>query len=99
MEALRNESRIKRRERGVWQRRFWDHVVRDDDEYGAFMDYIHWNPVKHGHARCPHAWPYSSFHKWVREGRYPADWMCQCGCEPPRPPNFDRIGEFLSDIE
>jgi putative transposase len=42
------------------------------------MDYIHFNPVKHGLVQCAHAWPYSSFHRWVREGAYRSDWMCAC---------------------
>lgn len=95
-EGLRSASRVKRGERGVWQRRFWDHVIRDDDEYGAYLDYIHYNPVKHGLARCPHAWPYSSFSRWVRAGVYAPDWQCACGAVP-RPPDFsaidDRVGE------
>src|SRR5262245_49130139 len=69
-EADRSPSRQKRRERGVWQRRFWDHVIRDDDDLGRHLDYIHYNPIKHGHVQCPHAWPYSSFQRWVERGVY-----------------------------
>lgn len=98
VEGLRSASRTKRGERGVWQRRFWDHVVRNENEYAAFMDYIHWNPVKHGYARCPHAWPYSSFQKWVRAGRYPQDWMCVCNRPPPKLPTFAGIQDFLNDL-
>ena len=58
----------------MWQRRFWDHVIRDDEDYAAHVDYIHYNPVKHGHVDTPSAWPFSSFHKFVRTGLYPADW-------------------------
>lgn len=99
VEGPRSASRMKRGERGVWQRRFWDHVVRNEHEYAEFTDYIHWNPVKHEHAGCPHEWPHSSFHKWVRQGRYRADWMCGCKRAPPKPPTFDGIQEFLDDIE
>lgn len=96
-EGPRNRSRRARGERGVWQRRFWDHVVRDDDEYAALMDYIHWNAVKHGYAGCPHEWPHSSFSERVRQGVYPADWMCQCGGTKPRLPVFDRIEGIVSE--
>ena len=78
-------SRRRRRERGVWQRRFWEHTIRDEKDFAAHMDYIHYNPVKHGHAGCPHAWAHSSFHRWVREGRYAADWACSCVRPVPQP--------------
>jgi len=58
-------SRRRHRERSVWQRRFWEHTIRDEQDFETHMDYMHYNPVKHGLARCPHAWPYSSFHHWV----------------------------------
>ncbi len=77
-EAPISVSRLKRGERGIWQRRFWDHVIRDDDDYRRHMDYIHYNPVKHGLVNCPHAWPNSSFKKWVHRQAYEPDWMCQC---------------------
>jgi putative transposase len=71
-------SRTKRGERGVWQRRFWEHLINDQEDFARHMDYIHYNPVKHGHVKCPHQWEHSSFHRWVREGIYRPDWMCQC---------------------
>lgn len=89
-EANRTDSRSKRSERGVWQRRFWDHVIRDDREFGAYTDYIHFNPVKHGHAQCPHDWPQSSFHKYVREGVYTQDWLCDCYKRRPRELPFEK---------
>lgn len=96
-EAARSRSRCARGERGVWQRRFWDHVIRDDDDFGGHVDYIHYNPVKHGLVRCPHTWAYSSFHRHVREGTYTGDWMWTCAGRRPRPPDFgafgDRVGE------
>jgi putative transposase len=61
-------SRTKRGERGVWQRRFWEHLIADQQDFAGQMDYIHYNPVKHGHVKCPHKWEHSSFHRWVREG-------------------------------
>lgn len=61
-------------ERGIWQRRFWEHMLRDESDWARHIDYIHYNPVKHGHATRVRDWPYSSFHRFVREGRCPVDW-------------------------
>jgi len=69
-------SRTKRGERGIWQRRFWEHLIRDQEDFNRHADYIHWNPVKHGWAHRVADWPHSSFHDCVRRGIYPADW---CG--------------------
>jgi putative transposase len=87
VEQPRSESRQRNRRRGVWQRRFWDHVIRDEADFAAHFDYIHYNPVKHGHVRYPHEWPYSTFHSWVKRGEYPEDWGC--GPEPPHFPGLD----------
>ena len=72
-------SRIKRGEAGVWQRRFWGHLIKDQDDFARHLDYIHYNPVKHGLVGCPHQWGHSSFHRWVKDEIYRNDWMCQCG--------------------
>jgi putative transposase len=77
-ETRRSASRVIRGERGVWQRRYWERQVRDEDEFERLCAYIHYNPVKHGRAACPHAWPWSSFAEFVRAGRYPPDWNCTC---------------------
>ena len=69
-------SRIARGERGIWQRRFWEHTIRDDDDYAAHIDYIHINPFKHGLVQQVSYWPYSSFHRFVARGIYPRDWVC-----------------------
>jgi putative transposase len=61
-------------ERGIWQRRYWEHTIRDERDYAAHMDYVHINPVKHGHSARVADWPYSSFHSLVAAGIYPADW-------------------------
>ncbi|GAB4062975.1 transposase [Uliginosibacterium sediminicola] len=61
-------------ERGIWQRRFWEHTIRDDADYAAHMDYVHFNPVKHGWVRRVADWPHSTFHQLVKSGVYPADW-------------------------
>jgi len=60
--------------RTVWQRRFWEHTLRDERDFRRHLDYIHFNPVKHGLVRRAGDWPYSSFHRWVRDGGYPTDW-------------------------
>jgi putative transposase len=67
-------SRAARAERGIWQRRYWEHTLRDDRDVARHMDYIHFNPVKHGLVTRVQDWPYSSFHRLVRLGTYPADW-------------------------
>jgi putative transposase len=70
----RSAIRIARRERGVWQRRFWEHPIRDDTDLRHHVDYIHINPVKHGYVAALRDWPYSSFHRYVRLGVLPPDW-------------------------
>jgi putative transposase len=57
-----------------WQPRFWEHLIRDDNDYAHHVDYIHYNPVKHGYASGPGEWPYSSFGRFVARGQYSADW-------------------------
>jgi putative transposase len=69
-----NSSRIRRRETHIWQRRFWEHAIRDDADYGRHVDYIHYNPVKHGMVDRVGDWPHSSFHRFVREGLYFENW-------------------------
>ena len=61
-------------EYNVWQRRFWEHTVRDEADLLAHVDYIHYNPVKHGLVTRVSDWPYSSFHRFVRMGWLSADW-------------------------
>ncbi len=70
----RSASRIKHGERGIWQRRFWEHVIRDEQDYCQHVDYIHYNPVKHGYAQQVRDWKYSSFHRAVSCGIYPYNW-------------------------
>ncbi len=72
---------------GVWQRRYWEHALRDETDFERHFDYIHFNPVKHGLADAPGDWPFSSFHRAVRLGDYPEDWG---GGTSPRP-TFDDI--------
>ncbi|HYZ40629.1 MAG TPA: hypothetical protein VE687_08390, partial [Stellaceae bacterium] len=67
-------SRSSKGERGIWQRRYWEHALRDEDDFARHADYIHFNPVRHGLVGRAVDWPYSSFHRMVRRGIYPADW-------------------------
>ena len=62
------------RGRDVWQKRYWEHVLRDEHDYARHLDYIHYNPVKHGLAASVGDWPYSSFQRFVKAGVYPPDW-------------------------
>jgi putative transposase len=71
---LRSASKIVKREKGIWQRRHWEHVIRDDTDFQRHIDYIHFNPVKHGHVTRVVDWPHSSFHRYVERGILTADW-------------------------
>jgi len=70
----RRASMRKHRESTIWQRRFWEHQIRDERDLERHVEYIHFNPVKHGHAARVVDWPYSTFHRYVREGVYAKDW-------------------------
>jgi putative transposase len=70
----RSASRTSKGERGIWQRRFWEHLIRDENDYAAHVDYIHYNPVKHGYVKAAAQWPHSSFHAYRRRGVYGLDW-------------------------
>ena len=72
--ALRSPSKIAKREKGIWQRRYWEHVIRDDADLARHVDYIHFNPVKHGLVSRVCDWPHSSFHRYVKRDDLPADW-------------------------
>ncbi len=80
-----NPARKAKRQQAIWQHRFWEHCLRDETDFSRHVDYIHYNPVKHGYADAPVNWPYSSFHHYVRAGVYPADW----GAEKM---NFEGVG-------
>nr|WP_067291307.1 transposase [Marinobacterium profundum] len=67
-------SQVAKHERGIWQRRYWEHLIRDEHDFHRHLDYIHYNPVKHGLVARPCDWPYSSFHRFVKRGYYTADW-------------------------
>ena len=74
VELAQPASRVAKGERGVWQRRFWEHVIRDEDDLERCCDYIHFNPAKHGYVARPADWPWSSFPRFVAAGHYPPDW-------------------------
>jgi putative transposase len=69
-----SKVREKRNERGVWQRRFWEHLIRDDFDFEKHVNYVHFNPVKHAWVACVKDWPYSTFHRYVAQGVLPIDW-------------------------
>ncbi|MBK8817026.1 MAG: transposase [Methylococcaceae bacterium] len=71
-----SSSRKSKGERGVWQRRFWEHLIRDEKDFERHVDYVHVNPVKHGLVTQVSQWPYSSFHRYDEKGIYPENW---CG--------------------
>lgn len=68
------KSRAKKQERAVWQRRFWEHYIRDQDDFKNHVDYIHYNPVKHGLVTAAKDWQYSSFSRYVNQGVYDLSW-------------------------
>ena len=65
---------IRKRERALWQPRFWEHTIRDEHDLERHLNYIHFNPVKHGYVSRVQDWAHSSFHRYVRQGLLPADW-------------------------
>jgi putative transposase len=72
--APRSLSKVAKRERGLWQRRYWEHTIRDDADLERHVDYIHFNPVKHRYVSQVRDWPYSSFHRYVAQGLLAVDW-------------------------
>ena len=70
-----SEHRKRNREQGVWQSRFWEHYIDSDADYNKYLDYIHFNPVQHGYVSDAGDWPHSSFHDYVAQGVYSADWQ------------------------
>ena len=76
-EGPSSASRRNRGERGVWQRRFWEHAIKDENDFERHFDYIHYNPVKHRLVDCPRQWPYSTFSRWSAAGVYGPRWGCR----------------------
>jgi putative transposase len=92
-----SSARRQHRERGVWQKRFWEHAIRDEVDLMRHVHYIHYNPVKHGLVRCPHAWRHSSFRRWVGQGYYGEDWLCECANLPVEVPQILRQAEAFGE--
>jgi len=69
-----NPARTAKREQALWQHRYWEHVLRDEADVIRHVEYVHFNPVKHGLVSSAREWPYSSFRRYVEAGLYPADW-------------------------
>jgi len=91
----RNASRLKRGEAAIWQRRFWEHTIRDEADLNRHIDYIHYNPVKHGLVGRACDWPWSSFSRYVQSRRYEPDWG-QAG--DPISVNFGRMEASCSSV-
>jgi len=79
-EAPVSESRSRRRGRGVWQSRYWEHTCRDEADLKRCVDYIHWNPVKHSQVQRVKDYPWSTFHRFVKEGEYDPNWGASDPC-------------------
>ena len=71
-----SNSRQAKGEKAIWQRRFWEHLIRDEADFRHHVDYIHYNPVHHGLVLAPKDWQWSSFHRYVKRGIYDLDWGC-----------------------
>ena len=71
---LPSMSKLRKREKGIWQRRYWEHAIRDEADLERHVDDIHFNPVKHGLVARVRDWSFSSFHRYVEQGILPADW-------------------------
>jgi putative transposase len=70
----RSASKVGKREKGIWQRRYWEHAIRDDADLERHVDYVHFNPIKHGYVTRVADWPHSSFHRFVEQGLIDPDW-------------------------
>jgi putative transposase len=73
-EEKRTASRIKKGERGIWQRRYWEHLIRNEQDYNNHVEYIHYNPVKHGYVNYASQWKYSSIHRYINNGIVKRNW-------------------------
>lgn len=69
-----SDSKKKRKEKGIWQRRYWEHTIRDENDLYKHLDYIHYNPIKHRYVKKAKDWKYSSFNKFVKLGYYDENW-------------------------
>lgn len=69
-----SKSKIKKGEKGIWQRRYFEHTIQDEEDLNNHLDYIHYNPVKHGLSKCVKDWEFSSFSKFVKSNNYDENW-------------------------
>jgi putative transposase len=98
IERFPSVSRRRHRNRGVWQKRFWEHLLRDENDFSHHLDYLHFNPVKHGLVECPHKWPYSTFERWTKREVYAPSWLCTCEGRTPTIPIFDDLAGVEMDL-
>jgi putative transposase len=77
----RSRSRVAKGERGLWQRRYWEHLIRNESDYARHVDYIHFNPVKHGYVKRALDWPHSSIHRYIKAGLVDQDWGMREGVD------------------
>ena len=80
-DAAISKSRTSKGERSIWQRRYWEHTIQSEGDLATHVEYIYFNPVKHGLASRPRDWPHSSFHDWVARGLYEIDWAADAAPE------------------
>ncbi len=90
-EAAISFSRSQKQERGVWQRRYWEHTIHDEDDLKLYTDYIHWNPCKHQLVERACDWPWSSFHRFVKLGEYDVAWGKSDPCPDYTSPEWERV--------
>lgn len=88
-----SEGKQRENRHGIWQKRFWEHVIEDEDDFETHFDDIHYNPVRHELVSCPRDWEASSFHCWVEKGVYPANWACGSNRRPTFAKNTDEFWE------
>jgi len=88
-------ARRQRKERGVWQPRYWEHTIDEEHDFERHFDYVHYNPVKHEHVDCPKDWPFSSFHRWVKRDTYDQEW----GCRRQGPLTFEDLNQTAMEFE
>jgi putative transposase len=74
LRAVPHSRGVAKRGHPIWQKRYWEHLLQNEADFTRHVEYIHYNPVKHRYAKSPGDWPYSSFRRYVEDGRYPADW-------------------------
>ena len=81
LRQIPDTARLRKGEQAIWPHRYWEHQIRDETDFARHVDYIHYNPVKHGLARSAIVWPHSSFGRYVKAGVYPPDWGHELTCE------------------